>query len=230
MKHIGIVGCSPPGAALCYETICVEGAAMIGREHAHPEISLHTNPFDKYMEFIYADDWEGVAGLMIDSAEKLARTGAQFCISPDNTIHQAFDLVLEKSPLPWLHIAEVVAAKAKENGYKKLAVLGTKYLMEGPVYKEKLGEAAIGNVIPELDERLEINRIIFEELVYGKFIPGSIEHFQKVIERLMKDENADAVILGCTEIPLIINENNSPLPTLPSTQLLSYAALEYALE
>lgn len=225
MKHIGIVGCSPPGAALCYETICVEAPKLLGRKHAHPEISLHANPFDEYMKFIWADDWPGVAGLMLDSAKKLARMGAELCISPDNTIHQAWDLVVGKSPLPWLHIAEVVAGEARKNGFTKLAVLGTKYLMEGPVYPAKLGEVQIESVIPDLEAREEINRIIFDELVMGRFVAGSINFFIETIRRMRDEHGIDAVVLGCTEIPLIIDDENSPLPTLPSTQLLARAAL-----
>lgn len=229
MKHVGIVGCSPPGAALCYETICVEAPKIIGREHAHPEISLHTNPFDEYMRLIRGDDWQGVAELMLDSAHKLMRTGAEFCISPDNTIHQAWDFVAGRSPLPWLHIAEVVADKAKGEGFGKLAVLGTKYLMEGPVYARRLGEAGIDMVIPRSGEREEMNRIIFAELVLGRRSESSKEFFASTIGRLKREEGADAVVLGCTEIPLIVNDENSPLPTLPSTQLLARAALKEAI-
>ena len=98
-KHIGIVACSAEGAALCYRTICDEAPALMGR-HMHPEISMHTYCLGEYMERIYRNDWQGVADLMLSSANKLAKSGAEFLISPDNTVHQAFEFVLPRSPLP----------------------------------------------------------------------------------------------------------------------------------
>ena len=136
-QHIGIVACSAEGAALCYRTICLEGADVLG-SHNHPEVSLHTYPLAEYLKFIALGDWAGVAELMMSSAEKLARAGADFLICPDNTIHQAFDLVAHRSPRPWLHIAQEVAAEARRCRFKRLGVLGTSSLMEGPIYAETL--------------------------------------------------------------------------------------------
>jgi len=227
-KHIGIVGCSAEGAALCYRTICAEAPKFMG-EHAHPEITMHTHPLSEYMEYIYKDDWEGVADLMLSSAAKLALAGAKFAISPDNTIHQALDMVAKDSPIPWIHIAEAVAKKANKNGYKKLALTGTKYLMTGPVYTEILTKFGINVQIPDNKNREKIDSIIFSELVYGKFIEESRLYFNQVIQKL-KDQGCDAVILGCTEIPLLVDPNDCPLPTLDSTRILARAALKVALE
>ncbi|MCI0350450.1 MAG: amino acid racemase [Acidobacteriales bacterium] len=226
-QHVGIVGCSAEGAALCYRTFCVEAAEVMG-PHAHPEVSLHTNPLNEYMKCIYRDDWQGVAGLMLSSAEKLAKIGADFLISPDNTIHRALPFVVPRSPLPWLHIVEEVAKAAKEKGYRRLAVTGTRYTMEGPVYPEKLREAGLDYRMPEPVEQQEINRIIFDELVYSKFTAPSLRFFQQVITRL-KGEGCDAVVLGCTEIPLLVSSEDSPLPTLDSTRLLARAAIRRAV-
>jgi len=227
-KHIGIVGCSAEGAALCYRTICVEGEHDLGK-HGHPEVSLHTHALQIYMKHIDSGDWQGVADLILDSAHKLAMAGAEFLICPDNTIHQALPIVRPKSPLPWLHIAEVVAQEAVSRGYKRLALTGTKYLVESDVYPEKLEVRGIDFRRPAEEERNEINRIIFDELVRGRFLPESLTYFQKVIARLAGEEGCDAVILGCTEIPLIVTPQNSPLPTLDSTRLLARAALRHAL-
>jgi aspartate racemase len=170
--HIGIVACSAEGAALCYRTICLEGAELLG-PHAHPEISMHGHNFADYVKCINANDWVGVAELMLSSAEKLSKTGADFLIAPVNTVHQAFDLVEHRSPRPWLHIAVEVANEAKRHGYKRLGVLGT---------------------------------------------------------RALKDDGCDAVVLGCTEIPLLMTTEQSPLPMLDSTRLLARAALGKAVE
>lgn len=225
-QHIGIVACSAEGAALCYRTICSEGPAIMGA-HAHPEITMHTHPLSRYMQCIYRDDWHGVAELMLSSASKLAQAGAAFAICPDNTIHQSFGLMVERSPIPWLHIAEEVARVATDRNFRKLGVLGTRYLMEGPVYVEKLSEVGIEREIPTSDERAEINRIIMDELVYGIFTDAARLYFCAAIERL-KDKGCDAVVLGCTEIPLLVAPADSPLPVLDSTRILARAALARA--
>ncbi len=226
-KHIGIVACSSEGAALCYRTICLEGAEYLG-EHSHPEVTMHNYPLSEYMKYIEADDWQGVAELMISSSEKLAKAGADFVICPDNTIHQAFELVIERSPLPWLHIAEEVAREAKANGFRKLGILGTRYLVESTVYPEKLEALDIDHIIPKPEERERINEIIFDELVNGIFLDRSRDYFVRVIERL-KENGCDAVVLGCTEIPLIVTPEVSPLPVLDSTRILARAALKKAV-
>jgi aspartate racemase len=225
-RHIGIVACSAEGAALCYRTICLEGAMLLG-PHAHPEVSVHTYSLADYMNCIYRDDWHGVGELMLSSAIKLAGMGADFMICPDNTIHQALPLVDSRSPRPWLHIAEVVAGEAAQRGYRKVGLTGTKWLVDSNVYPDKLDAAGLQYLRPTDTEREEINRIIMDELVCGDFKPEGIAYFQRVIER-MKSEGCDAVILGCTEIPLIVNDGNSPLPTLDSTRLLARAALRRA--
>jgi aspartate racemase len=228
-QHIGIVGCSAEGAALCYRTICVEGAQLLG-PHDHPEITMHTHSLGEYMKCIDRDDWQGVAELMLSSAEKLARAGANFLICPDNTIHQALPLMESHSPLPWLHIALVVAEEASRQGFRRLGLTGTRYLVESDVYPQKLIERGIHYARPTTAEREAINRIIMEELVYGVFRPEAVACFQQVITRMKKDEGCDAVVLGCTEIPLIMSDANSPLPTLDSTRLLARAALHHAVK
>jgi len=225
--HIGIVACSAEGAALCYRTICTEGAQFLG-PHAHPEVSMHTHALADYVKCFDRSDWQGVGELMLSSANKLAKIGADFLICPDNTIHQALPYVEPRSPLRWLHIAEVVAERAVERGFRRLGLLGTRWLVDGEVYPEKLSARGLEHVRPSNAERDEINRIIMDELVYGVFKPEAVAYHQRVIGR-MKDEGCDAVVLGCTEIPLIMNDSNSPLPTLDSTRLLARAALREAM-
>lgn len=226
--HIGIVACSAEGAALCYRTICVEGAALFG-PHAHPEVSMHTPSLADYVACLDAGDWQGVGALMLASAKKLATVGADFLICPDNTIHQALPHVAPHSPLPWLHIAEVVAQEAKMRGFGKLALTGTRWLVDSDTYPDKLAAQDIEWVRPAPAERDEINRIIMDELVQSRLPETSTAYVQDVIGRL-KDEGCDAAVLGCTELPLIIDDGNSPLPTLDSTRLLARAALKRAAE
>jgi aspartate racemase len=226
-RHIGIVACSAEGAALCYRTICVEGAQLLGA-HDHPEVSMHTHSLATYMKCVSAGDWPGVGELMLSSAHKLAHIGAEFLICPDNTIHQAFAYVEPRTPLPWPHIADVVAAQAVERGFRRLGLTGTRWLVESDVYPDKLTARGLEYVRPSAAEREETSQIIMDELVYGVFKPESVACFQRVIGHL-RNEGCDAVVLGCTEIPLIINDSNAPLPTLDSTRLLARAALRLAV-
>jgi aspartate racemase len=228
LGHIGIVACSAEGASLCYRTICVEGAQFLG-PHAHPEVSMHTPSFAEYVNFLDRGDWQGIGELMLASAHKLAKIGADFLICPDNTIHQALPYVEPRSPLPWLHIAEVVAEQADECGFRRLGLTGTRWLVDSDVYPEKLTARQLEYVRPSAAERDEINRIIMDELVNGIFKSEAVAYFQRVIGR-MKNEGCDAVVLGCTEIPLIMSDPNSPLPTLDSTRLLARAALRRAVQ
>jgi aspartate racemase len=227
-QHIGIVACSAEGAALCYRTICTEGARLLG-PHAHPEVSMHTPSLADTMACIYRDDWQGVGEIMLASARKLASIGADFLICPDNTLHQALPFVEPRSPLPWLHIAGVVANMAVERGFRCVGLTGTRWLVESAVHPDALSARGLRYVRPEASEREEINRIIMDELVYGIFKPDSVAWLRGVIGR-MQDTGCDAVALACTELPLILNDENSPLPTLDSTRLLARAALRRAVE
>jgi aspartate racemase len=226
-KHVGIVACSAEGAALCYRTFCADGARSLG-PHDHPEVSMHTISLATYVPFLERGDWAGVAELMLASADRLARIGADFLICPDNTIHQALPFVLPRSPLPWLHIADVVAARAAERGFTRVGITGTRWLVDSEVYPEQLAARGIDFVRPTPAERDEVSRIIMEELVCGIFADESVATLQRVIGG-MQERGCDAVVLGCTEIPLVIGDANSPLPTLDSTRLLARAALERAL-
>ena len=224
--HIGIVAGSAEGAALCYRTICTEGAAVLGT-HAHPEVSMHTHSLADYMACVHRGDWRGVGELMLASGNKLAAIGAEFLICPDNTFHQGLPYIEARSLLPWLHIADVVVAEAAARGFRRLGLLGTRWLMESGVYPDRLKAAGLDYVLPDNDERTAISRIIMDELVCGVFTPEAIAYHQRVVARL-RNAGCDSVVLGCTEIPLIISDANSPLPTLDSTRLLARAALRKA--
>lgn len=228
VKHIGIIGCSAEGAALCYKTICIEAQEKLFK-YRHPEITMHTPPLADYMQHIWNGNWEGVAELMLKSANIVANAGAEFGICPDNTIHQAYNLMISKSPIPFLHIAEVVGEEAKKQKFKHLGILGTKYLMNSPVYPNALKKFRITSEIPEILDQDKLDKIIFEELVNGIFLEESRKFINKTIQKLAKN-GCDAIVLGCTEIPLLVDPNNCPLSTLDSTRLLARAAIKYALE
>lgn len=226
-KHIGIVAVSYEGAALCYQSICAEAASVMG-EHHHPQITMHTFPLADYLRFVSRLDWEGVARLLLESVERVARAGADFAICPANTAHEAFEFMRPRSPIPWLHIVEVVAEVASSRGCSKLGILGTKFLMEGKVYREVLSNRGIGAVTPEADERERINTLIFEELVKGILKSSTREYFRGVVAELARI-GCDGAVMACTEIPLILRAEDVEVPLLDSTRILAQAALEEAL-
>jgi aspartate racemase len=226
-RHIGIVAVSAEGAALCYRTICLEGAGLLG-PHTHPEVSLHCFPLSSYQELIDSGRWDAVGEQLLESAARLVRAGAELLICPDNTVHQGLDLVRERSPVPWIHIAEEVVGEAQRRNLKRLAILGTRFLMEGPVYPAKLKAAGIDYRIPHDQQRLRINQIIYEQLVYARLLPAALAYFQDVIRDLAA-AGCDGVAFACTEIPLLISDTESPLPVLDSTRILARAALRQAI-
>jgi aspartate racemase len=225
--HIGIVGCSAEGAALCYRTLCTEAAARLG-PHAHPEVSMHTPSLSLYVDCLDRGDLEGVARMMLDSAHKLSAIGARLLICPDNTIHQAFDRVEPQSPQPWLHIADEVARAAAARGFRRIGVLGTHWLVKSEVYPKALHARGIEAVRPVDEDRDELGRIIMDELVPGVVKPASVAALQRIVERLAV-QGCDAVVLGCTELPLVLGDHNTAVPTLDSTRLIARAALARAI-
>lgn len=226
-QHIGIVGCTAEGAALCYRTICQEGMALSGSS-AHPEVTMHTPSFAGYQRCLDADDIKGIGEIMLASAHTLAAAGADFLICPANTMHLAFSYVQPRSPLPWLHIADEVAAAAAGLQFHRLGLLGTPLLMGSSIYPQALSAKGIECLLPPAEARPESGRIITEELIRGDFRADSIAWYQNLIENF-RAQGCDAVILGCTEIPLVINDANSALPTLDSTRLLARAAIQRAI-
>jgi aspartate racemase len=189
---------------------------------------MHTPPLARYVHCLDRGDIAGVGELMLGSARKLAAVGADFLICPDNTVHQAYSYVAPRSPLPWLHIAEVVASEAARRGFRRVGLTGTKWLVDSDVYPEKLAAAGIDFRRPTPDDRDAIDRIIMDELTYGIVTPAAIDTLQKAIGRLQR-AGCDAVALACTELPLVMSDANSPLPTLDSTRLLARAALDRAV-
>ena len=226
-QHIGIVACSAEGAALCYRTICTEAPQRMGT-YAHPDVTVHTPSLARYAACLDAGHWEGVAEIMLESAEVLARAGADFLICPDNTIHNALDRVTPRSPLPWLHIAEVVAREASACGFGRIGLTGTKWLVDSEVYPQALAARDLAWERPNNEDREELSRIIMNELVCGRFDPASTRRLQAIIGRLA-DAGCDSVVLGCTELPIVLSDDNSPLPTLDSTRLLARAAIDRAI-
>ena len=227
MKHIGILAHSFEGATLCFHTACMEGVARLG-PHMHPEITLTCSPMALVLDAWERGDNAELRGFFMKDAEKLAAAGADFFVLPDNTAHIAMESEGEPFPIPGLHIGEVVAEEVARKGYRKVGILGTKYTMNGPVYPGALGRRGIAWAVPSVDDQKVVNDVIFDELCLGEFKDSSRQAYVRIIERL-KQEGCDSVALVCTEIPLLVTPEVSPLPTLDSTRLLAKAAVEVAI-
>ena len=228
MKHIGIVACSAEGAALCYRTIAQSAERYVG-DYNHPKVTLHSIPMADWMPALNAGDYAAVGELMLESANVLARAGAEFAICPDNTVHLSWEHFIHRSSIPWLHIGEVVAAEARRNGYKKAGLLGTRFTMTGSMYRDVFRRYAMDVVAPTTDDQKIVDGVIWDELVHGDLHESSRRRYNEVIERL-GDHGCDCVILGCTEIPLLVRADDCPLPTLDSTRLLAEAAVKHAIK
>jgi aspartate racemase len=230
MKHIGIAACSSPGAALCYQTIVADALAELGN-HRHPEVTMHTPSLSDYMDHLQdgSEDWVAAGNVVVDSVEKLRKAGANFAICPDNTIHEGIDLVREEFSLPFLHIAEVVASEAQRRGMGQILILGTRYTAKSTYYERAFAAAGLEQAMPNDEEVAEVDRIIWEELYWNKIEPDSLAYYQSVIDR-NKADGCDGVVLGCTEIPLLVSEETSSLPVLDSTRLLARAAVREAID
>jgi aspartate racemase len=226
-KHIGIVACSVEGAALCFREIAAYSLQRMG-EHMHPQVTLSCIAMGEWMPAFNRADYAGVAEFMLRETEIVAKAGAQLAICPDNSAHLAFKYVAARSPIPWLHIAEEVAKAAVRDGFRHAALLGTRFTMSGPVYPEVFAKYTVKVSAPAEAEQKIIDEIIFKELVNGIFTEASRLRYNEVIER-MSARGCDCVILGCTEIPLLVRADDCPLPALDSTRLLARAAVDAAL-
>ena len=227
MKTIGIVAHSAEGAALCFLTACREGAVHLG-SHMHPNIVLSAVPMGLSMPGWEANDHAAVGKYLSEGVQQVADAGADFYICPDNTAHIALEQIAAGLPLPGLHIAEVVCHEVTMHGWKHVGLLGTRWTMTGPVYKTALEKRGLEMLVPEESTREQLNAAIFDELCLGIFNTSTTELFVGAIEDL-KSRGAECVILGCTEIPLIITAANSPLPAFDSTRLLAKYAVRVAV-
>ena len=223
--RFGILAHSAEGAALCFLTFCREGFRELGA-HLHPDLMLDCEAMGRIMPAWEAGDHAAVRAFLAQSIQRLADGGCDFFACPDNTAHIALETAGPELPLPGLNIADVVAEEARRRGMTRVGVLGTRFTMAGPVYRRALPAGGIEPVFANDQERADVDRIIFDELVEGLFTESSRRRYVEIIERLRRDEGCDGVALVCTEIPLLVTPDKSPLPSLDSTRLLARAAFE----
>ena len=212
---------------LCFHEIMLEAQRRMG-EHAHPKVTMTGLAMADTIAEWDGKDCPGLRARSAEVVERLAAAGADFFLCPDNTAHIALESEGPPLALPALNIAEVVAGEAERRGYRKIAVLGTNWTMEGPVYPRALEARGIGWAVPPAETRKRLHAIIMDELCLHQFKPESVDFYRSAIDSLA-EEGCDSVALVCTEIPLIIGDHNSSLPTLDSTRLLARGAVDVAL-
>ena len=222
--RFGILAHSSEGAALCFLEFCRNGFREA--RHMHPDVMLDCEAMGRVMPAWDAGDHVAVRAFLAQSVQRLADGGCDFFACPDNTAHIALETAGPDLPLPGLNIGDVVAEQAAGLGMTRVAVLGTRFTMAGPVYRRALQAAGIEPVFPNDEERADVDRIIFDELVEGVFTDTSRARYVQIIDRLKREEGCDGAALVCTEIPLLVTPDVSPLPTLDSTRLLARAAFE----
>jgi aspartate racemase len=227
MHSIGILAHSADGSALCYLEMVRESARRLGR-HEHPEITLSIRPMGPSLPRYARGDLAGVGAELRRTAERLAAAGCAFFVCPDNTAHIALEATTTPLPLPGLHICEELARSASMQGHRRIGLLGTRWTMEGPSYPAAFARHGLEFLVPPAGERALVDEVIFEELCQGVTSASSRERFVRITEGL-QGEGCDSVALSCTEIPLLVPPEASPLPTLDSTRLLAHAAVAVAL-
>jgi aspartate racemase len=224
---IGILAHSADGAALCLLEMVRESARRLG-EHRHPEITLSILPMAPVLEAYERGDIAAVRAHLARTAGRLAEAGCAFFVCPDNTAHLALEAPGPALPLPGLHIAHIVAGQARVEGRRRVGLLGTRWTMTGPVYPAAFARAGLEFAVPPAADRDRVDDVIFGELCQGVVADGSRAEFVRIIGGLAA-AGCDAVALSCTEIPLLVTPDVSPLPTLDSTRLLARAAVAVAV-
>ncbi len=229
-RHIGIVACSPEGSALCYRDIFRYAGKHLG-EHAgatYPVVTLHNLPLERYMRAVHQDNWHTVADMLVTSARALASAGAEFAVVPDNLMQHGVELARSASPIPWLTMTDLVAEAIVADGRRHVGLVGTKMVMFGSTYQTLLGIRGVRVDVPDSADADAVDAIIFGELIYGDVVPESAQRLIRVIEGL-RAKGCEGVVLASTEVPLLVDSRNSPLPVYDTTQLLAEGALRVAM-
>lgn len=232
MKTIGVIGgVSWVSSAEYYRLMNRMVMERLGGLHSAKILmySIEFGEFSKQERLADNGDWKPLWATMIDAARRLKRAGADFIIICSNTMNSASDIIEAKIRIPILHIADAVGKEVVKKGIKTVALLGTKYTMEQDFYRKRLEKHGLKVIIPDKTEREYINNVIFDELCAEKFYKESKDGFLKIINRLIKEEGAQGIILGCTEIPLLVRQEDVNVPVFDSTAIHAQAAVEYAL-
>ena len=229
MKKIGLIGgITPESTILYYQILNTLSANQLGKIHS-AELIINSFDFGQISQLLTEGSWDLLDKKMADTATSLEGAGASCILICANTMHLCVDAVRKVVRIPVIHIAETTAKEIQKKGIQKVALLGTKYTMEKDFFRDILNEHSIETIIPDAEERDEIHRIIYDELAQGEFKKSSKESYLKIIDRLILN-GAEGIVLGCTEIPLLINQNDVSLPIFDTARIHAAAAFKFASE
>ena len=229
MKKIGLIGgITPESTILYYQILNTLSANQLGKIHS-AELIINSFDFGQISQLLTEGSWDLLDKKMADTATSLEGAGASCILICANTMHLCVDAVRKVVHIPVIHIAETTAKEIQKKGIQKVALLGTKYTMEKDFFRDILNEHSIETIIPDAEERDEIHRIIYDELAQGEFKKSSKESYLKIIDRLILN-GAEGIVLGCTEIPLLINQNDVSLPIFDTARIHAAAAFKFASE
>lgn len=226
-RHFGIVGVSPEGTALCYREIFRYARRVLG-EHGHPAVTIHNLPFEQYVEAARRDDWPAVGDLLRRSADLLAAAGAEFCIVPDNLMQHGIHWAESGSRIPFLAMTDLVAEAVVEDRRGVVGLIGTRQVMSGSTYQTVLGLRGIRVLAPDDADADAIDRIIYNELVYGLTRRESTQAVADAVRRLA-DRGCEGLILGLSEGGLLLGGDALALPVYDAVGLLAQGALRRSL-
>jgi aspartate racemase len=227
-KKIGILGgMSPESTVEYYQYITHSYTDRFG-DYGYPEIIIYSVSFQPYVDWPQQDRWDLVAQGLSEAAQKLEAAGADFIVIATNTMHLVFDQVQASVSVPMLSLLDAVGEAILARGMKTVGLLGTKFAMEKGFYQDALARRGITVLVPDADDREYVNAVIYDELVAGQIRDESRAGFVTIIERLA-ERGAEGVILGCTEIPLLVGEADAGIPLFDTTVIHAEAALNYAL-
>jgi len=229
MKKIGIIGGLSAESSIEYYKILIEGYNKRIGGLSSPLLIIDSLDLGEVIGYVREDDWDEVYKIILQSAMNLEQAGAEVIIIATNTIHKIFERVEKSINTPMLSIVEVTAQAAKSLNLRKVGLLGTKFTMQSEFYHKVFQKYDMEIIVPNQEDQMYVNEVIFNELTYHIIKPESKAGYIEIIWRL-RDEGAEGVILGCTEIPLLIQQEDSPIPVFDTTTLHASAALEYALK
>ena len=228
-RSIGIIGGMSPESTVAYYEYITRTYTERHGDYGYPEILIYSVSFQPYVDWPVADRWDLVAQGLSEAARKLEAMGAGCIIIATNTMHIVFDEVQASVDAPMISLLDAVGAAIQERGLSTVGLLGTEFTMEKPFYRKALEGQGIEVLVPEAEDRRFVNAVIYEELVAGQILDASRAGFLAVIERLA-GRAAEGVILGCTEIPLLVSEADAGLPLFDTTTIHAEAALRFAVE
>ena len=228
MKTIGLLGgMSWESTVVYYQQINRIVGERLGGHHS-AKIILHSVDFDEIVHLQHADDWDGTGAILADAAESLERAGAELLVICTNTMHKVAPQIQQRVKLPLIHIADATADVIKRAGIKTVGLLGTKFTMEQDFYKGRLEDQHdLAVIVPERADREIVHRVIYDELCQGKVLDASRDQYHRIVASIV-GSGAQGVILGCTEIGLLIGDGNVGGPTFDTTALHARAAADFA--